>query len=219
MPPLLLLQIAVLSVICVFPAFGSAQPLMCLTPTEMLAGNYRLQDPVGINYGQIPKDSHLLWLHLSEQKREVFALTSEFRLEQDGLMISPVFICEEKVPHLYQLPHYSVACPRNKGGPVLIAVSSLELFKAKIVVNHGGIFGEDTIQRTTGRLGLVYWTDSCVAHRRVEFPCIQARLYPDILYFNTWPGRRPNPKNLALPYECSARRTVQHMNPINLDSN
>jgi len=219
MPALLLLQIAVLGIICVFPVFASAQLLMCLTPEELVAGNYRLQKPVGINEGQIPEDSHLLWLHLSEQKREIFALTREFRFEQDGLMISPVFICDENRPAFYQLPLYSVACPRIKGGPVLIALSSLDLLQAKIVENPGGIFEEDTIQRPTGWLSLIYWTDSCVAFRRLDFPCVQERLYPDILYHNFWTGRRPNPKNLELPYECSARRTIQHMKPITPDSN
>lgn len=224
MPIQLLLQIGLLGVLFVLPKQGLAQ-LMCLSNEELVAGNYKLQEPTGPYSGEIPDGSVVLRIYLQPDKdREVFALSVPFELEQVGTIFSPVFICEQARPVWYQMPNYAVACPREKNGPVQVIAPAMDLFRSGPIKHTRGWSGETRME--WGQLGLTYWVDSCVAWRRISYECFQPKIYPDIPKEPRPKGEpqscvgfrcsntRPDPRNRDVPFQCNARHTIQFMTPI-----
>lgn len=212
MSTLLLLQIGVIGLLIAVPLQVFPQTLLCLRDPEMVDANYRLQKPVGFFTGEIPDNAHVLRIYLQPGKdREVFALQGVFSYKDDAAKdewISPVFVCDQSFPVWYQLPDYVVACPRMPDEPVLVVSLSKDLFQAR-------------------SFALTYWTDVCVARRRVEYECRQAKIYPDLpppsgvtadgltrSRFNIFQDPILDPRQLEVPYECVARQTIQFMTPI-----
>lgn len=197
-----LLQVGLVGVFLGLSEIGFAH-LMCLSDGEMVAGSYRLQEPSGLYSGEIPDGSFVLRIYLQpNKKREVFGLGSAFEIQENGKWITPVFVCLEDHPVWYQLPHYKVGCPRVPDGPVEVIADSLELFKV-------------------GSFDLSYWTQTCVALRRVKYECFQPKIYPDLPPRpRSGYGYIPmheltfDPRNYDVPHQCAARHTIQFMTAL-----
>jgi hypothetical protein len=200
----ILLQIGIIGCGFGIANAGFSQPLVCQSTAQLIRGNYTLQTPVGFFTGEIPDGSHILRIYLTPgQEREVFALHGVFEFEEEEKWTSPVFICEQKFPVWYQLPHYSVACPRMPHEPVMVWAHSRDLFDV-------------------GSVELTYWTPQCVARRRVNYDCLQPKMYPDLprrsgvgadgtrvltMEYRNYPPP-PDPRQIKVPWQCVVRNAA-----------
>lgn len=182
------------------PANVVAQPLVCLSETDVETTDYTLQEPAGLFDGYVAEKYHVIDMYLDPlADREVFALDGLFAIKGGARRIAPVFICNKSRSELYITPEYTVGCPRDYGSPVKIFFLNAELIRIH-------------------RAMLTYWTPKCVAKRTIELDCEHWQKYPDI-ESNDWnmlPWERfhMDPRNRELPFICKAEKTIQFMTPI-----